>query len=134
MSKTMDTLSTWYNMLADLGYEPAFYEEDGELFEQLDCIIDGVNFSICGDDEEEDVLWYSIIFEPNDELDQTEKDKIMSLDGGVFEDVLFAEDNTVHILLKSKINVSMDFADDIISSILDSDGVVQYLKSISYVW
>jgi hypothetical protein len=133
MNNNMDVLKKWSEKFFGMGYAPTFYEEDGELIEQLDCIIDGVNFGI-GPDDEEDALWFSIIFEPERDIDADEMAKICSMNKGVFEDVIDAGDGTVHVLVKTDLDVSLDFANEIIASIKDENGVVQYLKSISYVW
>ena len=133
MSKNMDVLKKWSEKLTDLGYAPTFYEEDGEVYEQLDCIVDGVNLGVLPDDDEE-ALWISVIFEPEKEIDEAEIAKINTLNMGCFEEVEDAGDGTVHVILKTALDVSLDFANEVIAGISDANGVIQYLKSISYVW
>jgi hypothetical protein len=129
----MDVLKKWFEKLTDLGYAPTFYEEDGEVYEQLDCIVDGVNLGVLPDDDEE-ALWISVIFEPEKELGEAEIAKIKTLNMGCFEGVEDAGDGTVHVILKTALDVSLDFANEVIAGIADANGVIQYLKSISYVW
>jgi hypothetical protein len=129
----MDVLKKWFEKLTDLGYAPTFYEEDGEVYEQLDCIVDGVNLGVLPDDDEE-ALWISVIFEPEKELGEAEIAKINTLNMGCFEAVEDAGDGTVHVILKTALDVSLDFANEVIAGISDANGVIQYLKSISYVW
>lgn len=133
MSKNMDVLKKWAEKLTDLGYAPAFYEEDGEVFEQLDCIVDGVNLGVLPDDDEE-ALWISIIFEPEKEIDEAKMQKIQAMSKGCFEHIEDAGDGTVHVIMKTALDVSLDLANEIMASISDANGAIQYLKSISYVW
>lgn len=130
---TMDILKNWLDKLSELGYSPAFFEDDGEVYEQVDCIIDGVSFAISPDDED-DTLWFSIIFEPDITIDEDEMAKIEAMEKGVFDELIFAEDGTVHICRATPNDVSVDFSNDIIESITNPNGAIQYLKSISYVW
>ena len=133
MEQKMVVLENWLKKLEDLGYAPAFYEEDGTVFEQVDCVIDGVSFAICTDDEL-DELWFTIIFEPERDIDEDEMAKIEGLDMGVFCDLLFADDGTVHFSVNAGFDCPLDFAEEIVASINNPDGAIQYLKSISYVW
>ena len=133
MEQKMVVLENWLKKLEDLGYAPAFYEENGMLLDQVDCVIDGVSFAICLDDEVDEV-WFTVIFEPDRDIDGDEIAKIEELDMGVFSDLLFAADGTVNFGVNAGFDCPLDFAEEIVASINYPDGALQYLKSISYVW
>ena len=131
-------LEKFKSQLEKMGYTPGYYEdEDGVCCDQLNCIVDGMSFVI-GPDDEVDAIWFSIMFEPNEPISDDECNKILDLfekTNTAFDNLEFAEDDTVHALLcKDTSLCTEELLDSVIADMKNPDGALQYLKSISYVW
>ena len=125
--------------LEEMGFQPAYFRDEDEVYEdQLDCIIDGMNFGVGLDDEEEGAVWFSVIFEPEKDLTEAEFVDVQKQLGDTavaFEDALLAEDGTVHVLTcKNEEECTGDLLQLLVKDLKDPDGALQRLKSLSYVW
>ena len=130
-----------FNKLTELGYNPCFYDESKM---QLDCVINESLFSIYGDDEDETTLGFGLIFEAKEILTPEEIGEIKNLflkEESPFDNLLFDSEmfndlglNCIHLVSECTVeNFTNYLLDDIITSINKNDGIVELIKTKSYL-
>lgn len=135
LEKCKLVLNNFAETLNEMGYTPEYYE-GADL--QVHFNVDGICFDVFCDEEESDVFSFGCIFEPDNELTEQEKadfDEQFAQENNLFDCIIFAEDNTVHVYGSASVNdFSNEFVIELVDTLLDKAGVIQKLKSISYIW
>ena len=122
-------------MLKNRGYS-AEYSEDGKNV-QIDCKINGTNFSFFYD-LDEDELCFSIIFEPKEkigEVDVSNFEKTLEEEKTPFSDCILDEWGCIHLYGEVLFEEYCEcLVNDIVDTIENEHGIVANLKEVSYVW
>ena len=126
-----DIINKLCEMLSDSGYTYEYGKEDG----WLECVVDGMLFAAYA--PEDDLFGYSCQFDFKNSLSDADKENIAKMfdkeEPVIFENLHFSDDGVLITTVLPTEFYDEDLLDEVIRSLRQSGGLIEYLKTNSKV-